>query len=33
MTVEDWASFRHLHKAERLSQRGIAEEFGTAGDG
>ncbi|GAA3515177.1 hypothetical protein GCM10022262_42760 [Georgenia daeguensis] len=27
MTVEDWARIRHLHEAEGLSQRQIAEEF------
>jgi transposase len=30
MTVEDWARIRHLHRAEGLSQRRIAEELGLA---
>ena len=30
MTVEDWARIRHLHGAEGLSQRQIAEELGIA---
>src|SRR4051794_26120279 len=30
MTVEDWARIRHLHEAEGLSQRQIAEELGLA---
>lgn len=30
MTVEDWARIRHLHEAEGLSQRRIAEELGLA---
>ncbi len=30
MTVEDWARIRHLHQAEGLSQRRIAEELGLA---
>jgi transposase len=32
MSVEDWARIRHLHEAEGLSQRRIAEELGLARD-